>query len=186
MPGVSRSLLVSRLRHLEDGGVVERRAGARPNFTEYLLTEAGNDLKEVIEHLGAWGVKWAFAEPTAEELNPALLLWKIHQRIDRHELPLGRTVVQFDLTGRGGRRLWLILSPREVSVCLKPPGFDSDLILRTDVSLLYRVWVGHIDYHAAVRRGEIVLDGPRNLARALPGWFMWSPMARFVRARHAV
>jgi len=185
LPGVSRSLLVSRLRHLEDGGVVERRAGARPNFTEYRLTEAGSDLKDVIEQLGSWGVKWAFAEPNAEELDPALLLWKIHQRIDRRELPLGRTVVQFDLTGRRGRRLWLILSQREVSVCLKPPGFDADLILRADVSLLYRVWVGHIDYHAAVRRGEIVVDGPSDLVRALPGWFMWSPMARFVRARHA-
>ena len=46
LPGVSRSLLVSRLRHLEDGGVVERRAGMQPNFTEYLLTEAGRDLKD--------------------------------------------------------------------------------------------------------------------------------------------
>jgi DNA-binding HxlR family transcriptional regulator len=185
LPGVSRSLLVSRLRHLEDSGVVERRTGVRPNFTEYLLTEAGSDLKDVIEHLGAWGVKWAFAEPNAEELDPALLLWKIHQRIDRRELPHGQTVVQFDLTGRRGRRLWLILSQREVSVCLKSPGFDADLILRADVSLLYRVWVGHIDYHAAVRRGEIVVDGPRDLVRSLPEWFMWSPMARFVRAHHA-
>ena len=185
LPGISRSLLVSRLRHLEDGGVVERRTGVRSNFTEYLLTEAGSDLKDVIERLGAWGVKWAFVEPIAEELDPALLVWKIHQRIDRRELPLGRTVVQFDLTGRRGRRLWLILSQREISVCLKPPGFDEDLILRADVSLLYRVWVGQIDYHAAVCRKEIVVDGPRDLARALPGWFMWSPMARFVRARHA-
>lgn len=185
LPGVSRSLLVSRLRHLEDSGVVERRTGVRPNFTEYLLTDAGSDLKDVIEHLGAWGVKWAFAEPNAEELDPTLLLWKIHQRIDRRELPHGQTVVQFDLTGRRGRRLWLILSQREVSVCLKPPGFDADLIFRADVSLLYRVWVGHIDYHAAVHRGEIVVDGPRDLARSLPEWFMWSPMARFVRAHHA-
>jgi hypothetical protein len=133
----------------------------------------------------AWGVKWAFAEPTAEELDPALLLWKIHQRIDRRGLPSRRTVVQFDLTGRKGRRLWLVPTQQEISVCLKPPGFDADLILRADVSLLYRVWVGHIDYHAAVRRGEIAVDGRRDLARALPEWFMWSPMARFVRARHA-
>ena len=29
LPGISRSLLVSRLQHLEDSGVVERHAGAR-------------------------------------------------------------------------------------------------------------------------------------------------------------
>jgi hypothetical protein len=113
-----------------------------------------------------------------------LLLWKIHQRIDRSQLPRGRTVVQFDLAGRKGRRLWLVLEPREVSVCLKPPGFDSDLILRADLSLLYRVWLGRVDYDFAVRRGEIVVDGPRDLAHALPQWFMWSPMARFVRECH--
>jgi DNA-binding HxlR family transcriptional regulator len=182
LPDISRSLLVSRLRHLEDAGVVERNSGVHSNMTEYVLTEAGSGLKDVIEHLGAWGVKWAFGEPKAEEMDPALLLWKMHQRIDRSKLPPRRIVVQFDLSGGKVRRLWLVLEPREVSVCLKPPGFDSDLILRADLSLLYRVWVGHLDYEVAVRRGEIAVDGPRDLARALPQWFMWSPMARFVRA----
>jgi hypothetical protein len=42
--------------------------------------------------------------------------------------------------------------------------------------------VRHGDYYAAVRCGGIVVDGPRKLADALPGWFMWSPMARFVRS----
>jgi hypothetical protein len=64
---------------------------------------------------------------------------------------------------------------------LKPPGFDNDLILRADLSLLYQVWLGRIDYDAAVRQGGIVVDGPLDLARALPRWFMWSPMAHFVR-----
>jgi DNA-binding HxlR family transcriptional regulator len=182
LPGISRSLLVSRLQHLEDGGVVERHAGARRNVTEYRLTAAGSELRDVLEHLGAWGVKWAFTEPDPIELNPALLVWKIHQRIDRNELPAGRTVLQFDLAGRKARTLWLVMSPEEVSVCLKPPGFDSDLILRADVSVLYHVWVGHVAYDAAVHRGEIVVDGPPALGRALPRWFMWSPMARFVRA----
>lgn len=182
-PGISRSLLVSRLHHLEDSGVVERHAGTRPNTTEYLLTEAGRDLKHVIEPLGAWGVRWAFGEPKPEELDPALLLWKIHQRIDRHQLPSVRTVVQFDLTGQKARRLWLVLEPREVSLCLRHPGFDPDLVVRAELSLLYRVWVGYIDCDVAVHRGEIVVDGPRALAQALPRWFMWSPMARFVRER---
>lgn len=147
----------------------------------YLLTEAGHHLKDVIEHLGAWGVKWAFGEPKPDELDPALLVWKIHQSIDKGHLPNRRIVVQFDLAGRRARRLWLVLEPREVSVCLRPPGFDSDLILRADISLLYQVWLGRIDYDVAVGRGEILVEGPRDLTRALPGWFMWSPMARFVR-----
>jgi len=179
LPGISRSLLVSRLRLLEDSGVLERHAGKRPNATEYVLTEAWIDLRKVLEHLGQWGIKWAFGEPKPAELDAPLLLWMIRRRIHRHLLPSARTVLEFDLTGRGGRRLWLVLEPREVSLCLKHPGFDSDLVVRADLSLLYRVWLGYVDYDAAVRCGGIVVEGPRELARALPRWFMWSPMASY-------
>jgi DNA-binding HxlR family transcriptional regulator len=182
LPGISRSLLVGRLRHLEDSGVIERHTGARPNVTEYILTEAGSDLMDVTRHLGTWAIKWAFADPNPDELDPALLLWKMHQRVDHRELPPGRTVVQFDFTGRKGRRLWLVLEPRDVSACLKPPGLDSDLIVRADVSVLYRVWAGLIDYHTAVRRGKVVLEGPPALVRDFPRWFMWSPLVDVARA----
>jgi DNA-binding Lrp family transcriptional regulator len=182
LPGISRSLLVARLRHLEDSGVIERHTGARPNVTEYILTEAGSDLMDVIEHLGTWAIKWAFADPHPDELDPALLLWKMHQRVDHPELPTRRTVVQFDFSGRKGRTLWLTLERRDVSACLKRPVFHSDLIVRADVSVLYRVWAGLIDYHAAVRLGEVVLEGPPALVRAFPRWFMWSPLVDVARA----
>jgi DNA-binding HxlR family transcriptional regulator len=182
LPGISRSLLVARLRHLEDSGVVERHTGARPNVTEYTLTEAGSDLMDVITHLGTWAIKWVFANPNPDELDPALLLWKMHQRVDLREFPPGRTVVQFDFAGRKGRRLWLVLEPGDVSACLKPPGFDSDLIVRAEVSVLYRVWAGLIDYQVAVGRGEVALEGPPALVRAFPRWFMWSPLVDIARA----
>lgn len=182
LPGISRSLLVSRLRMLEDSAVLERRQGRRSATSEYLLTEAGLDLKPVIDALGAWGVRWAFGEPKPEELDPALLLWRMHRRIHLHLLPPARTVVEFDLVGRRGRRLWLVMDRREVSLCLKPPGFPSDLIVRAEVALLYRVWLAQIDYAVALRGGALSIEGPRALACALPRWLMWSPMAPFVRA----
>jgi len=179
LPGISRSLLSARLRHLEDAGVVERRKAGQS--IEYHLTDAGRDLQRVVEGLGAWGVRWAFGEPRPEELDPVLLLWKMHQRIRRDLLPPARIVVEFDFTGQNRRRLWLILEPREVSVCLKPPGFDPDLIVHADLTFFYRVWLGYIEYNDAVRTKRIVVDGAPALARSLPRWFTWSPMARFVR-----
>jgi len=181
LPGISRSLLASRLSQLEEAGVVERRVGRRTAAPEYHLTEAGRDLQRVLERLGAWGVRWAFGEPKPEELDPVLLLWKMHQRVRRNLLPPGRTVVEFDFTGHNGRRLWLVLEPREISVCLKPPGFDTDLIVRANLALFHRVWLGYIDYDAAIRSGEIIMDGPRALTREFPRWFAWSPMAPIVR-----
>jgi DNA-binding HxlR family transcriptional regulator len=181
LPRISRSLLVTRLRHLEDNGVIARNTGARPNVTEYVLTDEGSDLAEVIKHLGTWAIKWVFSDPNRDELDPALFLWKMHQRVNHRELPRRRTVVQFDLTGRKGRRVWLTLVPGDISSSLKPPGFASDLIVRADVSVLYRVWAGFLEYDAAVRRKEILLEGPPALVQAFPRWFMWSPLADVAR-----
>jgi DNA-binding HxlR family transcriptional regulator len=181
LPGISRSLLASRLRDLENAGIVERLPGGRPNSTEYHLSEAGRDLKTVIEALGAWGVRWAFGDPRPEELDAGLLVWKIHQRINRDLLPDRRTVVEFDFAGPNGRRVWLLLEPREISVCVTPPGFDSDLVVRANLALFYRVWLGHIEFDIATRRGDVTVEGIPSLVKQLPRWLMWSPMARFVR-----
>ena len=175
LPGISRSLLVSRLRDLEDAGVVERPPDAQSKVSGYHLSEAGRDLKSVIESRGAWGVRWAFGDPRPEELDAGLLIWRIHQRIDRELLPDRRTVIEFDFTGAS--------RTKGVAVCVTPPGFDSDLIVRSNLALFYRVWLGHIEYDAAVRCREVVVEGPPVLAKQLPRWFMWSPMARFVRER---
>jgi DNA-binding HxlR family transcriptional regulator len=181
LPGISRSLLASRLRNLVDAGIVERLPGARSKLAEYYLSEAGKELKKVIEALGAWGVRCAFGEPRPEELDPALLVWKIHQRINRDLLPKRRTVVEFDFTGPRPHRAWLVMQPSEVSVCVTPPGFDSDLVVRADLALFYRLWLGYVDYDAALRSGAVKVDGAPALAREFPRWLMWSPMSPFVR-----
>jgi hypothetical protein len=54
--------------------------------------------------------------------------------------------------------------------------------VRADLSFFYRVWLGYVDYHAAVRSGRIEVDGPPGLSRDFPRWLMWSPMAHFVKA----
>jgi DNA-binding HxlR family transcriptional regulator len=185
LPGISRSLLASRLRLLTDAGIILKHQGRQSNRSEYELTRAGRDLQRVLNRLGEWGVRWAFGDPRPEELDPVLLLWNMHRRIRRDLLPATRTVVEFDFRGRGGRRLWLVLEPREISVCLKPPGFDSDLVVGADLSLFYRVWLGDVDYHAAVRSGRIEVEGPLGLTRDFPRWLMWSPMAHYVKAHSA-
>ena len=186
LPGISRSLLASRLRHLEDAGVVDRLPGVHSKTPEYHLSEAGRDLKNVIEALGAWGVHWAFGDPKPDELDAGLLVWRIHQRINRELLPERRTVVEFDFSGPRGQRVWLLLEPSEVSVCVSPPGFDSDIVVHSDLRDFYRLWLGQIDYESAIRCGLVTIEGPSALVKRLPQWLMWSPMARFVRERHSL
>jgi DNA-binding HxlR family transcriptional regulator len=54
--GIARNVLQTRLRHLEEQGVVERRLyQERPARHEYMLTEKGLDLWPTMVALMAWG-----------------------------------------------------------------------------------------------------------------------------------
>jgi hypothetical protein len=82
----------------------------------------------------------------------------------------------------------MVAAAYDASLALIPDGpdktnglIDSDLIVRAGLACFYRVWLGQMEYGAALRCGEVVVDGPASLARQLPRWFLWSPMARFVR-----
>jgi DNA-binding HxlR family transcriptional regulator len=181
LPGISRTLLSSRLQALQDAKVVARTVGEGPRATAYHLTAAGEALGSVIDGLGAWGARWAFGEPRPDELDPVLLLWKMHRRIHLARLPPGRVVVEFDFSGPRRARLWLVLRREEASVCLKPPGFDTDLEVSADLATFYCVWLGRTPWEAALRTGKVRIEGPRELARQFPRWLKWSPMANHVR-----
>jgi len=63
LPGISRSLLVQRLRHLERKRVVELWPSPTGKGHEYHLTAAGKDLEPVVDVVGRWAVAWLFDEP---------------------------------------------------------------------------------------------------------------------------
>jgi DNA-binding HxlR family transcriptional regulator len=182
LPGISRSLLVQRLRQLEHCGVVERRVDPRSHTKEYHLARAGLELKEVVDVLGEWGARWAFADPKPSELDPVLLMWWVRRRINMDLLPERRIVVQFDFRGPGGRTLWLLLDRSDVSVCLKNPGFDTDLLVATDLAIFYRVWLGRIPLAQAIREDLIQIEGTTPLVRAFPQWLRLSVFAPKVHA----
>src|SRR6188508_1147646 len=60
LPGITRSLLVQRLRHLERNGVLETWPSPTGHGKEYYLTPAGRDLERVIDSLGRWAIEWLF------------------------------------------------------------------------------------------------------------------------------
>jgi len=56
--GAPRDILTTRLRRLEELGVITRREySAHPPRYEYLLTDAGKDLRPVILALKEWGLQ---------------------------------------------------------------------------------------------------------------------------------
>jgi hypothetical protein len=133
--------------------------------------------------LAEWGARYAFGEPRPEELDPEVLMWWLHGRIDASEIDR-RAVIQVEISDRG-RIFWLVIEPGDASVCYADPGFDVDAVLRSDLATLYRVWEAEIELLDAVRSGLIELSGPRWIVRGLPRWLELSPVAPMVRAARA-
>lgn len=181
LPGISRALLVERLRRLERTGIVARRSDGAGR-TEYRLTPAGQQLQRVIDVLGGWGARWAFGDPRRAELDPVVLLWWMKRRVHRSRLPRRRIVVQFDFKGPRAGRYWLLLERTDVSVCLQDPRLDLDLRVLADIEAFYRVWLGRLTLDDALRAGVVALTGERGAVRGFREWFSWSPMAKAVRA----
>jgi len=67
-------------------------------------------------------------------------------------------------------RFWLVLEKPEAEVCVKPPGFDVDLVVDTDSNWLAMWHMGRIPLGAAMRRGLIRVEGPRTLKTELATW----------------
>lgn len=173
LPGLSRSLLTKRLRQLERAGLVERLDG------EYLLTEAGEELRPVVFSLGEWGAKWMFGEPDPAELDAELLSWWMHDRLDPKELPDRRVVIHLRYHDDPGR-FWFVVEGDSSSVCVSDPGYEVDVTLTSDLATMHRVWAGLQPIKNAVRGGDIELDGPPALTRRIPDVFLLSPLAEAV------
>ena len=183
LPGISRSLLVSRLRHLERNGVLELWPSPTGKGNEYHLTAAGKDLTGVIDALGRWAVDWMFDDLRPHEIDAVTLMWWMHRRTDPAQFPPARVVLQFDHTAPERRTVWMVLDRGEASVCLQHPGFESDIVVTSTTAALNLVFQGYESWGHAVADGSIAVDGPTRLVRALPRWFLWSPFADATQRR---
>lgn len=185
VPRMSKSLLVTRLRSLEEAGLIERKPLEQGRGWEYLPTEAGRELYDVLELLGTWGARWVTRDIGEEDIDPDLLIWDMHRRIDLDRLPEQRTVIQIDTTGVYNRSYWLVLERHNVSPCYHDPGFDVDLLVTADTLTLHRVWVGHETLAQAERSGKLRIDGPREMVRQFPEWLQLSVFAHVTPVKAA-
>jgi len=168
LPLISPSVLSQRLKSLEDDGVIRRRSDA--GGVAYHLTPAGEELRPIVDALGHWARKWVTREYRSYELDPAVLMWSLRRHVLPARFPPGRTVLHFHLEGLPRlRRYWWIVVLRgdeeDVDVCLTDPGHPVTLTVTTRLRTLVDVLMGDEKLAKALRRGLVVVEGPRELAR---------------------
>lgn len=185
LPRISRTLLAQRLRTLEAAGVVESLPAPGGRGSAYRLTAAGAEFKPVVDALGAWGQRWT-ARFDATNLDSDLLMWNLRRRLALDRWPLPHSLLRFDFAPlpprqRKARSYWLVVEPPQVTLCLKDPGNEVDLLVQSRMDAFARVWLGDIALDEALRSGAIRLSGARVLVRALPGALLLSRFAQVPR-----
>lgn len=182
VPRISPSLLSTRLAELEHAGILKREKRNGSNRYTYEVTEAGLELEDIITQMAVWGQHWA-RDMEMDDLDPGFLAWSMHLRMNADSMPPGRTVLQFEFSGAPAdfQRFWLVSTDGKVDMCLKHPGFDTDLLINADLKLFIETWRGFRDLRTEIRASRIRLTGPRDLKKAFPDWLMLSMFANIDR-----
>ncbi|HYG87194.1 MAG TPA: helix-turn-helix domain-containing protein [Azospirillum sp.] len=178
VPRMSPALLSKRLKELEEAGVLVRVPDGQ-GAGQYRLTEAGRDLRAVVECIGFWGQRWVQSEPSLRNLDPSLLMWDMRRNLDPTPMPAGRRVVQFLYPEQplARRSWWLIVERGEVDLCSVDPGFDPDLYVVTDLRTMTAIWMGLTSLAEEVKGERVKLTGDRDLALSMHHWLGLSPFA---------
>src|SRR5688500_5590662 len=96
VPLMPRSALSARLDALGGAGVIVRERERGSQNQAYHLTEAGRALQPIVIAMGEWGKRWITTGITEEQLDPTLLLWDMHRRVDHSKVPPARTAICFE------------------------------------------------------------------------------------------
>jgi len=116
--------------------------------------------------LGNWAARWLNVTP--RDMDPYVVLWAWMKFVNLGHLPQRRVVIRFDLVDRPRDKFWLLLSRREAEICIKFPGFEEDLFVRTDCETLTLVHMGRLTIAEARRSGRWETGGPPSFGSGVP------------------
>ncbi|HEX5406926.1 MAG TPA: helix-turn-helix domain-containing protein [Pseudonocardiaceae bacterium] len=185
VPAMSATLLASRLRTLEEAGLVHRSADT-PRDPAYDLTQAGRELAPIVEGLGRWGQRW-LPRPRLRDYDPGLLMLDISREVDPSTLPARPLAVHVAFADAPvPRQWWLVLSRTQIQVTRHRPDVKVALRIECTTAALTDVWLGHRGWLQAVREDGIRFVGDRDTAHAVLGWIRTSRFATVPRGQAAV
>jgi DNA-binding HxlR family transcriptional regulator len=92
LPGVGTNVLATRLRELEEAGIVARRQLPAPTpATVYELTEDGEDLRGVVDSLAQWGARRMTHPAKDDTVEPRWLVGLLAATVDASRCDDGAT-----------------------------------------------------------------------------------------------
>jgi DNA-binding HxlR family transcriptional regulator len=171
LPGVPSNVLSTRLKELEQNGIVRRHVLPRPaRSVVYELTEYGQELEDIVLHLGLWGARSLGDPRLADSLTPNALLLALRASFQpeaarklraTYEIRVGQIVISAQISNG---HLELSEGP--------PPA--PDLVIVTDHTLRH-VMSGETTVDEAVERGTLKATGDPALLAGFARLFRLPP-----------
>ena len=182
MPRISPTVLNTRLKELEEHGVIVKRPVSGQRGHEYRLTPAGRELAPVIESLVVWGMRWARDALQADEMDVSFLMFDVQRGIATDQLPDGETVICFQYPDLDKfKTWWIVCDDGAVDLCYQDPGKDVSVYVTADSCDLIGLWMGDIPLAEARDSGKLTVLGDAHLCRTFQRWFPLSAAAGIPR-----
>ena len=178
---MSPTLLSKRLKELEWHGILKRVESPRGSRkTEYVLTQAGDELFEVIHAIGSWGKRWIDMRHHLDSAEENLLIWDIRRNLRMENFPMNEAVLQIHITDAPKKtsNWWFVFHGKELpDVGYLDPSLDVDLYIETNLSSLTKVWLGEGSHTSEAKANSFQLEGSQKLIETFESWFGSSKFA---------
>jgi hypothetical protein len=177
---MSPTLLNTRLKTLEEQGLIIRRKVAEKRSYEYQLTPSGQALKPVLTEFGKWGMSWVFERMNEKQLNAAALVRDFAVALNLEQLPAGDATFQFSITmDEQTVRKYIMLRDGKAQVCDDNIGYDVDVYLATDIVTLAEIWYGERSVSAACDQSLLKVTGTTYYVDSISKWLGTSQFASY-------
>lgn len=169
LPGLSRSTLSARLRHLVHIGVLNREAVEHP---QYALTESGRALVPVVEALGEWALRFPVPASRKGSEQSALTASRMHRALDLRAVPRRRVCIGIEFIRPEPAMAWVQAGvTRHGSWGLGHATHEVDLFVHATDEVFDDLWHGRRSCEDALAAHDVVLDGPGDLVKSYASWF---------------
>ena len=179
---ISPALLTSRLKSLEEQGLVCRRGITGQRGHEYYPTAACDALMPVIVSIGEWGLMFARQMLVDDDFDVEFLMYYLERSVNPELIPGDETVIRFRFTDLTEQRDWWLLVTDCVEICITPPARDVDVYFTTTVRTMHDVWMGDRSYREARDSGDLIIEGEPALTRNVSRWLRPSVFVNSERA----
>ena len=121
--------------------------------------------------MGKWGFRWASHHMTDKQNTVSGLVRDFASRIDVDELPSCNAVIEMQLADGGDSATGFIhVQGGTASTCDTRLGFDTDVLIRSTIKIMTRIWYGELDMNAAIESGQMKVVAAPAFSRRISRW----------------